>query len=249
MGGMFERFTDRARRVVELAEGEARTRGHDYIGTEHVLLGLLAESGGVAERALNQLGITRDRVGIEVDRIIGRGETPITGHIPFTKRAKKCLELSLREALQLGHNYIGTEHLLLGLVREKEGVAAEVLTQLGADLESVRNQVIATLIERGENRVAKAVGDRTPGTIGGRSASRDLFESAQRSAERDLLRSVRKKPAIGPACPNCGASLVARARYEVVDVPSNDGESTAKVAFLFCLDCGHTLDDVILPDE
>jgi ATP-dependent Clp protease ATP-binding subunit ClpC len=142
---MFERFTDRARRVVVLAQEEARMLNHNYIGTEHILLGLIHEGEGVAAKALESLGISLEGVRQQVEEIIGQGQQQPTGHIPFTPRAKKVLELSLREALQLGHNYIGTEHILLGLIREGEGVAAQVLVKLGADLNRVRQQVIQLL--------------------------------------------------------------------------------------------------------
>jgi ATP-dependent Clp protease ATP-binding subunit ClpC len=142
---MFERFTDRARRVVVLAQEEARMLNHNYIGTEHILLGLIHEGEGVAAKALESLGISLEAVRSQVEEIIGQGTAAPTGHIPFTPRAKKVLELSLREALQLGHNYIGTEHILLGLIREGEGVAAQVLQKLGADLNRVRQQVIQLL--------------------------------------------------------------------------------------------------------
>jgi len=142
---MFEKFTDKARRVVVLAQEEAKLLNHNYIGTEHILLGLIHEGEGVAAKALEALGISLDGVREQVQEIIGQGQTAPTGHIPFTPRAKKVLELSLREALQLGHSYIGTEHLLLGLIREGEGVAAQVLTKLGADTNRVRQQVIQLL--------------------------------------------------------------------------------------------------------
>ncbi|MFP5253350.1 MAG: ATP-dependent Clp protease ATP-binding subunit [Actinomycetes bacterium] len=142
---MFERFTDRARRVVVLAQEEARMLSHNYIGTEHILLGLIHEGEGVAAKALESLGISLEAVRAQVEEIIGQGQQAPSGHIPFTPRAKKVLELSLREALQLGHNYIGTEHILLGLIREGEGVAAQVLVKLGADLNRVRQQVIQLL--------------------------------------------------------------------------------------------------------
>src|ERR1051326_4418394 len=142
---MFERFTDRARRVVVLAQEEARLLNHNYIGTEHILLGLIHEGEGVAAKALESLGISLEAVRAQVEEIIGQGGSSPSGHIPFTPRAKKVLELSLREALQLGHNYIGTEHILLGLIREGEGVAAQVLVKLGADLNKVRQQVIQLL--------------------------------------------------------------------------------------------------------
>ncbi|ROR89464.1 ATP-dependent Clp protease ATP-binding subunit [Nocardioides aurantiacus] len=142
---MFERFTDRARRVVVLAQEEARMLSHNYIGTEHILLGLIHEGDGIAAKALESLGVSLEAVRAQVEEIIGQGQQAPSGHIPFTPRAKKVLELSLREALQLGHNYIGTEHILLGLIREGEGVAAQVLHKLGADLNRVRQQVIQLL--------------------------------------------------------------------------------------------------------
>jgi Clp amino terminal domain, pathogenicity island component/UvrB/uvrC motif len=149
---MFERFSDRARRVVVLAHEEARLLDHNYIGTEHILLGLIHEGGGVAARALQELGISLEAMRKQVEQAAGRGNTRPSGHIPFTPRVKKVLELSLREALHLGQNYIGTGHLLLGVVREEEGpaeggVAAKVLTGLGTDLTEVRRQVIAQLRE------------------------------------------------------------------------------------------------------
>src|SRR5277367_3425434 len=131
---MFERFTDRSRRVVVLAQDQARMLNHQYIGTEHLLLGLIDEGEGVAARVLASLGIKQEMVRQRVEEIIGRGQQAPSGHIPFTPRAKKVLQLALREALQLGHNYIGTEHILLGLIREGEGVAAQVLVKLGAEL-------------------------------------------------------------------------------------------------------------------
>jgi ATP-dependent Clp protease ATP-binding subunit ClpC len=142
---MFERFTDRARRAVVHAQEEARELNHNYIGTEHLLLGLIREGEGVAARALEALGISLKAARTEVEAIIGQGQQAPSGHIPFTPRAKKVLELSLRESKHLGHNYIGTEHILLGLVREGEGVAAQVLVKLGADLNRVRQQVIQLL--------------------------------------------------------------------------------------------------------
>ncbi len=145
---MFERFTDRARRVVVLAQEEARLLNHNYIGTEHLLLGMVHEGEGVAAEALEQVGVSLASVRAEVEKIIGRGDEHPGAHIPFTRRAKKVLELSLREALQLGHNYIGTEHILLGLIREGDGVAAQVLTKLGVDLTRARQQVLEILTTR-----------------------------------------------------------------------------------------------------
>jgi hypothetical protein len=144
---MFERFTDRARRVVVLAQEEARLLDHNYIGTEHILLGLIQEGEGVAARALQSLDISLDTVREEVTAVIGRGTDKPSQHIPFTPRAKKVLELSLREALKLGHNYIGTEHILLGLIREGQGVAAQILTKLGSSLDRVRQAVVVMLAD------------------------------------------------------------------------------------------------------
>jgi ATP-dependent Clp protease ATP-binding subunit ClpC len=142
---MFERFTDRARRVVVLAQEEARMLNHSYIGTEHILLGLIHEGEGVAARALESLGISLYAVREQVQEIIGQGKDVPSGHIPFTPRAKKVFELSASEALQLGHKNVGTEHILLGLIREGEGVAAQVLVKLGADPSRVRQQVMGML--------------------------------------------------------------------------------------------------------
>lgn len=142
---MFEKYTDRARRVIVLAQDEARTLKHNYIGTEHLLLGLIYEGQGVAALALKSLGLSLGGVRAQVLDIIGEGEVAPEGHIPFTPRAKKVLELSLREALQLGHNHIGSEHILLGLIREGEGVAAQILVASGAELNKVRQKVIEIL--------------------------------------------------------------------------------------------------------
>src|SRR5437868_589321 len=144
-GRVFERFTERARQVVVLAQDEARALKHNYIGTEHILLGLLREEEGLAARVLESLDITVEEVRAQVARIVGQGDEVTTGQIPFTPRAKKVLELSLREALSIGHNHIGTEHILLGLVRENDGVAARIMLELGADAKRVREEVLAVL--------------------------------------------------------------------------------------------------------
>jgi ATP-dependent Clp protease ATP-binding subunit ClpA len=164
---MFERFTDRARRVVVLAQEEARMLNHDFIGTEHLLLGLIHEGKGVAAQALEGMGITEDAVRQRVEEIVGRGQQAArSGHIPFTPRAKKVLKLSLREALQLGHPYIGTEHILLGLIREGEGVAAQALVHLGADLDRTRQQVVALLHGyQGQDETAAARARRRLGGV------------------------------------------------------------------------------------
>ena len=180
---MFERFTDRARRVVVLAQEEARMLNHNYIGTEHILLGLIHEGEGVAAKALESMGISQDGVRAQVIEIIGEGQQATTGHIPFTPRAKKVLELSLREALQLGHNYIGTEHILLGLIREGEGVAAQVLTKLGADLNRVRQQGIQ-LVSGYQGKEPVSAGGPAEGTPAG-SAILDQFGRNLTQAARE----------------------------------------------------------------
>src|ERR1700685_4611792 len=156
---MFEKFTDRARRVIVLAQEEARMLNHNFIGTEHLLLGLIHEGNGSAVRALESLGISLEDVRQHVEEMVPRGQQELSGHIPFKPRAKKALELSLRESQQLGHDYIGTEHILLGLIREGEGVAAQVLVALGADLNRVRQQVPRLL---GEGASQEA-GEKEPG--------------------------------------------------------------------------------------
>jgi ATP-dependent Clp protease ATP-binding subunit ClpA len=187
---MFERFTDRARRVVVLAQEEAQLLNHDYIGTEHLLLGLVHDGEGVAAKALESLGISLEAVRAQVEETIGQGQRAATGHVPFTSRAKKVLELSLREALQFGHNYIGTEHLLLGLVREGEGVAAQVLVKLGGDLSRVRQQVIQLLsgYAGGEAAAEQAAGRPT-------RLVRMTVPEELRKAEEQLAQVRREKEA------------------------------------------------------
>ncbi|MEW6471703.1 MAG: ATP-dependent Clp protease ATP-binding subunit [Actinomycetota bacterium] len=189
---MFERFTDRARRVVVLAQEEARLLNHNYIGTEHILLGLIHEGEGVAAKALESLGISLEAVRAQVEEIIGQGGSSPSGHIPFTPRAKKVLELSLREALQLGHNYIGTEHILLGLIREGEGVAAQVLVKLGADLSRVRQQVIQLL--------SGYAGQKEPSTSGAAAEAAPTGSLVLDQFGRNLAQLAREKkldPVIG----------------------------------------------------
>ena len=169
---MFERFTERARQVVVLAQEEARTLKHNYIGTEHILLGLLREEEGLAARVLESLDITVERVRAQVVRIVGSGEEVTSGQIPFTPRAKKVLELALREALSLGHNYIGTEHILLGLVRENEGVAARILLDFDADSEKIRNEVIRMLSGPGGRRQGSGSGSGSQGQGAGAARAR-----------------------------------------------------------------------------
>jgi Clp amino terminal domain, pathogenicity island component len=185
---MFERFTDRARRVVVLAQEEARMLSHNYIGTEHLLLGLIHEGEGVAAQALESLGLSLEAVRLQIEEIIGPGQEAPSGHIPFTARAKKVLELSLREAHQLGHDYIGTEHILLGLIREGAGVAAQALVRLGADLNRVRQQVIQLL---------HGYQGKEPATAGGaRLLERGLV--ARISAIESRLSAVEQRVGTGP---------------------------------------------------
>ena len=176
-------FTPRAKKVLELSLREALQLGHNYIGTEHILLGLIREGGGVAAKALELLGISLEAVRQHVGEIIGQGQQAPSGHIPFTPRAKKVLELSLREALQLGHNYIGTEHILLGLIREGEGVAAQVLVKLGADLNRVRQQVIQLL--HGDQGKEPAAAGASPETAPSASLILDQFGRNLTAAARE----------------------------------------------------------------
>ena len=197
---MFERFTDRARRVVVLAQDEAKMLNHNYIGTEHLLLGLIHEGEGVAAKALEQMGVSLEDVRTQVEEIIGHGQTPPTGHIPFTPRAKKVLELSLREALQMNHSYIGTEHILLGLIREGEGVAAQVLIKLGCDLNKVRATVLQLMqgyqsggTEGGAESIGAGVG---PAPTGGPPANATVLDQFGRNLTQ-AARENRLDPVIG----------------------------------------------------
>jgi ATP-dependent Clp protease ATP-binding subunit ClpA len=218
---VFERFTDRSRRVMVLAQGEALN--HKFVGTEHLLLGLLEEGEGVAARALELLSIDVERVRAKVEETGGPAGGSTSSPPSFSPRAKKVLDLSLREALQLGHNYIGTEHLLLGLVREGEGVAVKVLLSLGADLTRVRQQVIELLS-----------GYPSPETLARRPAA-----AAARSP-----RAVRRD---GPRCPGCRGRLAGHIGYRILPVPPVDDGSASEqgraadpilVVFVYCLQCG-----------
>jgi prophage maintenance system killer protein len=211
-GNMFERFTDRARRVVVLAQEEARGLSHNYIGTEHILLGLIHEGKGVAAKALKNLEISLDAARAQVEEIIGQGQQAPSGHIPFTPRAKKVLELSLREAIQLGHDYIGTEHILLGVIREGEGVAAQVLVNLGADLTRSREQVVA-LLKSGEGDPPPSGGGlQMPGGAGRRGLlmkelSAVLDENERLQAELARARELLRRHGIDPDEPDLGGSF------------------------------------------
>jgi ATP-dependent Clp protease ATP-binding subunit ClpC len=212
---MFERFTDRARRVLTLAQEEARLLNHNFIGTEHILLGLIHEGEGVAAKALESLGIRLEAVREKVEETIGPTGTSTSGSPPFTPRSKKVLELSLREALQLGHSYIGTEHILLGLVREGEGVAAQVLVGLGADLSRVRQQVIG-LLSGSQVPAPEAKGRGGPAPAAPLRCSRcgaGLSESARYCNLEVLPAEDEAKPGQGPLsvtvlyCGRCGTLL------------------------------------------
>ena len=216
---MFERFTDRARHVVVLAQVEARMLDHNYIGTEHLLLGMIHEEEGVAAQALSRLEVSLENVRSRVEEIIGRGEETPGGHIPFTPRAKKVLELALREALGLGHDYIGTEHLLLGLIREGEGVAAQVLREFGADAQSVREVVIDFLNAAG---------------VSTRSRQRRGWRG-RRFAGPQIERSVPS----GPNCPTCRASIEDAASHRRLTV-KGEGDDV-EVIVVYCTRCGRTL--------
>jgi len=214
---VFERFTDRARRVVVLAQEESRMLSHNFIGTEHILLGLIHEGQGVAALTLESLGISLEAVRRQVEQIIGQGQATPTGHIPFTPRAKKVLELSLRESLQLGANYIGTEHILLGLIREGEGVAAQVLQTLGADLSRVRQAVIQQL-----SGYPVAASEEIP-TTGWTPASG----------------TKRWTPASGPSCPWCSLPLEGSLAYRtMVAAPDDDEGDPISLFLLYCKGCG-----------
>jgi ATP-dependent Clp protease ATP-binding subunit ClpC len=227
---VFERFTDRARRVVVLAQEEARMLNHNYIGTEHILLGLVRERDGVAAKALGSLSIGLNAVRREVEEIIGQGQAAPTGHIPFTPRAKKVLELSLREALQLGHNYIGTEHILLGLIREGEGVAAQVLQKLGADLNRVRQTVIQLLSGYAAGAEVRKVERGVEMEVG---------------AEMEVELATENAPTAIPAaedapmCPNCFAALDETLAVKELETMSEGESYSVKIAY--CNRCGVAL--------
>jgi ATP-dependent Clp protease ATP-binding subunit ClpA len=217
---MFERFTDRARRVVVLAQEEARMLNHDWIGTEHILLGLLHEGEGVAARALESPGISLDAVRAQVEEIIGQGQQAPSGHIPFTPRAKKVLELSRREMSQLGHNYIGTEHILLGLIREGDGVAAQVLVTLGADLNRVRQQVIQLLHGHQPNEPVPA-----------RSAARENAPlsavQARLEAVEQRLAAIEQRLGTGPDTSDLDEQIAQVCREKESAIEAQDHEQAA----------------------
>jgi hypothetical protein len=242
---VFERFTDRARRVVVLAQEEARMLEHHYIGTEHLLLGLINEGEGVAAQVLESLDISLDQTRAQIEEIVGRGDGVAAGHIPFTPRAKKVLELSLREALQLGHSYIGTEHLLLGMIREGEGVAAQALVHNGATLNQVRQRVIEVLsgYEPGEESRAAGLEAAAGGGPGGFVPGGAIHPGGPsfRWRSRVRTRPSRPTPADWPSCPGCASDLRESAAYRTIPVEECDGGSQHGVLFVFCRACGTTL--------
>ena len=197
MLGVFERFTERARQVVVLAQDEARALEHNYIGTEHILLGLLREEEGLAARVLESLDITVEEVRAQVARIVGQGDEVTTGQIPFTPRAKKVLELALREALSIGHNYIGTEHLLLALVRENQGVAARILRDFGGDAETVRTEILAMLSGRGARPARGAAATRLGPLADAADAATRMAIGFDSPAFRPLLVAALAVAAVG----------------------------------------------------
>jgi ATP-dependent Clp protease ATP-binding subunit ClpC len=239
---MFEKFTERARQVIVLAQEEARMLDHDHIGTEHLLLGLIHEGEGVAARVLESLGISLEDVRRNVEEMIGRGQHALTGHIPFTPRAKKVLELSLRESQQLGHGYIGTEHILLGLIREGEGVAAQVLVELGADLNRVRQQVLLihggrVSEEAGEQELGEEAGGRweaVGGQAGNEPEVRIVGSPAQLAEILARLRSIDTRLAaverhlgLGARPPGPGAGEESPPRSGPAAPPEDQGPAAA----------------------
>jgi Clp amino terminal domain, pathogenicity island component/UvrB/uvrC motif len=223
---MFERFTDRARQVIVLAEDEARMLNHNYIGTEHILLGLIHEGEGVAAKALESLGISLEAVRQRVEEIIGQGQQAPARHIPFTPRVKKVLELALREAQQLGHNSIGTEHILLGLIREGDGVAAQVLVKLGADLSRVRQQVIR-LLHGYQDREPAAASRQPPGRAG--REDRELLSrlAGQVTAMESRLSAIEHRVGTGPEVGGLDQQIDQARRDREAAVDAQDYENAA----------------------
>lgn len=228
---MFERFTERARRVVVLAQEESRELGHDHIGTEHLLLALIREEDGIAGKALGEAGITLGEARKQVEADMGRGEPEPKRrsgkrwrrHVDFTTRAKKTMELSLRESLGLGHNYIGTEHLLLGLLSLGEGAGMETLTKLGADPAKLRETVLGLSLPEAEGAIVEAG-----------------------EPELELHEAIREgiSEAIGVRCVRCHSDLAETAAVRTMDLPVHEGEGTRAVTFAFCRRCGTWLGTV-----
>jgi ATP-dependent Clp protease ATP-binding subunit ClpA len=222
---VFERFTDRARKVVVLAQEEARLLDHNYIGPEHLLLGLAHEGEGVAAQALEQLGISLEAARAHVEEVIGRSGSSPSGHIPFTPPAKKVLELSLREALELGDERVSTEHILLGLVREGEGVAVQVLVKMGAEPERVRAQVMDLRGPPAEGRTSEA------------PTAEDLVGTAVVGARRLLDLPAEQHP----GCPHCGAPLADSGAVRVLALPDVRAGHDVSAQVVYCQECGLAL--------
>jgi ATP-dependent Clp protease ATP-binding subunit ClpC len=228
---VFERFTDRARRVLTLAQEEARAFNHGFIGTEHILLGLIEEGDGLGARALRSLGVSSEAVRGRVKEIVGESASTRGGSPPFTPRSKRVLELALREALQLNHSYIGTEHILLGLVREGNGVAATVLADIGVDLGRVRQAV---------NHLMTGKGETEPQTF-----------------ERPAGIALEGPQPAEPCCPQCRSSLAESARFRIMALPADEadaadagdteGTGPLSVHVVYCISCGSTL-QMLRPD-
>jgi ATP-dependent Clp protease ATP-binding subunit ClpA len=229
---MFERFTDRARRVVVLAQEESREMGHDHIGTEHFLLALIREEDGIAGKALTEAGVTLDAARKQVETAIGRGEPEPKRrsgrrwrrHVPFTSRSKKTMELALRESLGLGHNYIGTEHLLLGLISLSEGAGLETLTSLGADPAHLRESLLKTLKARESSQLMEG-----------------LKSVVQSESEFEVRMPAQSSEAASPTCPQCRSDLAETGVVRNMDFPVHGGEAIRTVAVAFCRRCGSTL--------
>lgn len=213
-----------------LAQEEARTLGHDHIGTEHLLLGLIHDDDGVAVEVLRALGVSIDGIRADVHDAVGRGEGSSLDHIAFTPRAKKVLELSLREALQLGHDYIGTEHILLGLFREGDGVAAQVLRRDVTDIGTARQAVLEVL-----GRHAGGAGP-DPSSTGA-----ELGSAAAPGPEPIVPEAEEEEPWRSPLCPNCGAELATSAAYRSITVPDEEDRNGRPVVFVFCKACSHAV--------
>jgi ATP-dependent Clp protease ATP-binding subunit ClpA len=235
---MFERFTDRARRVVVLAQEEARDLNHNYIGTEHLLLGISREGEGVGAQALASLGVSLVAVREHIVAIIGLGGKQPSGHVPFTPRAKKILELALVEALELRHDYIGTEHLLLGIVREGDGVAAQVLQAQGLTLPVVRETVVRILAGYTSEAVEAAGFRPTAGRVGHPPGGPSRQEEWRGQSDPQE-----------PRCPNCWVSLQEALSYRTVMATEQGGEQAHEVDLLFCNMCGRTIAGIVQPDD
>jgi ATP-dependent Clp protease ATP-binding subunit ClpA len=233
---VFERFTDRARQVVVLAQEQARIRGDSFIGTEHLLLGLIEDGECVACRVLTSLEVDLAELRGYIETRVGTGDAPTSGNAPFTPAAKKVLELSLREAISLGHNYIGTEHILLGLIRQGDGLAAQALKELGARQDAVRQRVaeLVSGIELTPSRIPSEEAETRPRRGILRSAFRVEHQRTPSAAGRET-----PDPQTWPLCPRCRSSLAETARYRVLDVsPHEEGDEARAVPFAFCSKCG-----------